>query len=263
MILLPKKTRTNTHLSTKQWASYLKAKRVKDLELHNAVSSDDDHPHFLVRGGRVCCVIQHEVHERVVASQDTLPKKRRDRGRERDTRRERESERERESKRTRWTISTLRSCAQVILLILGAEETHWNGKPEFLGYMAEILRGACGGFVSMWVCKRGGVTCDGAKVPTNLKINFLYSQDATDNMHYNWANARASAHTVRFFSGILWHDCRKFPRQEDAAKIREPPNTLCSGCKPTLQTHQLLDAQKPNFGEHCFDRMEVISNRLR
>lgn len=51
---------------------FLKAERVEDFELHNAVSSDDDHSHFLVRGSRVCCLIQHQVHERVVASQDTL-----------------------------------------------------------------------------------------------------------------------------------------------------------------------------------------------
>lgn len=114
----------------------------------------------------------------------------------------------------------------------------------------------------MWVCKRGGVTCDGAKVPTNLKINFLYSQDGTDNMHYNWANARASAHRavlLRKYFGMIAGNCLAKKTLPKYVSHR----TLFAGCKPTLQTHQLLDAQKPNFGEHCFDRMEVVSNRLR
>lgn len=57
---------------------FLEAERVEDLELHNAVSSDYDHSHLLVGGGRVCCLIQHQVHERVVTSQYTLGEKRRE-----------------------------------------------------------------------------------------------------------------------------------------------------------------------------------------
>lgn len=37
----------------------LKTERVEDLELHNAVSSDDHHSHFLVGRGGVGCLIQH------------------------------------------------------------------------------------------------------------------------------------------------------------------------------------------------------------
>lgn len=45
---------------------------VEDLELHNAISSDDDHPHLLVGGCRIDRFVQHQVHERVVTPQDTL-----------------------------------------------------------------------------------------------------------------------------------------------------------------------------------------------
>lgn len=49
----------------------LESERIKYLELHNAVSADDDHSHLLVRR-RICSLIQHEVHEWIVSSEDTL-----------------------------------------------------------------------------------------------------------------------------------------------------------------------------------------------
>lgn len=52
----------------------LETERVEDLELYDAVSPDDHHPHLLVGGGWICCLIQYQIHERVVPSQDALKK---------------------------------------------------------------------------------------------------------------------------------------------------------------------------------------------
>lgn len=100
----------------------LKAERVEDLELHDAVSSDDNHSHFLVGGSRVCRLIQNQVHERVVTSQDPLPEKE-------DKERDRERERaHREAKRTRWTTSISLAYRRSQVLKYFGEETRSSGE---------------------------------------------------------------------------------------------------------------------------------------
>lgn len=60
LLLLLHSPSTNIHLSLHIFTKtrrFLKAERVEDFELHNAVSSDDDHSHLLVRGGRICRLV--------------------------------------------------------------------------------------------------------------------------------------------------------------------------------------------------------------
>lgn len=44
-------------MSTEPNRVALEAERVEDLELHDAVSSDDDHAHLLVGGSGVCRLV--------------------------------------------------------------------------------------------------------------------------------------------------------------------------------------------------------------